>query len=166
MISKLRQRHRRVFIALGVFLPVAFAIGIAARQPAPGAGKLPIAPDVVPRTFATAGDTRPIQFAKAPVQAKWLRAANEPGRFAIELTADRNFVKPDLIVYWVAGNPNSTDALPEDAFLLGAFGPTALFLPKQATNASGVLVLYSLADGEIVDVSQPFSVQPLTNSKH
>jgi len=35
MIRPLRQRHRRIFITLGIFLPLAFALGIAARKSVP-----------------------------------------------------------------------------------------------------------------------------------
>src|SRR5438270_13389197 len=35
MIRPLRQRHRVMISALGVLLPVAFAVGIAARRPIP-----------------------------------------------------------------------------------------------------------------------------------
>ena len=41
MTLPLRQRHRRVFAVLGVLLPVAFAIGIAARKPVTGVAALP-----------------------------------------------------------------------------------------------------------------------------
>jgi hypothetical protein len=39
MIRPLRQRHRHIFMVLGFILPVAFAVGIAERKPAPPANK-------------------------------------------------------------------------------------------------------------------------------
>jgi hypothetical protein len=46
-------------------------------------------------------------------------------------------------------------ALPENATLLGEFSSAALALPPEAAATNGVLVLYSLADNELVDESQP-----------
>jgi hypothetical protein len=39
--------------------------------------------------------------------------------------------------------------------LLGEFSSAALALPPEAAATNGVLVLYSLADNELVDESQP-----------
>ena len=78
----------------------------------------------------------------------------------MEFSAAKDFVKPDLIVYWVAGNPNLTDKLPDNARLLGSFtSSVALSLSPDAGPDIGVLVLYSLADQEIVEVSKPFTLQ-------
>jgi len=52
MIRSLRQRHRRVVIALGAFLPIAFAVGIAARKSVPSMTSLPTELVGSPRTFA------------------------------------------------------------------------------------------------------------------
>jgi hypothetical protein len=76
------------------------------------------------------------------------------------LAVAKDFVKPDLIVYWVAGSPSITDMLPNNARLLGALSSSvALSLPPDAASGSGVLILYSLADQELVEVSKPFRVQ-------
>jgi len=162
MILSLRQRHRRIFIALGIFLPVAFTIGIAARKPVPIAANLPAALVIVPPSYESAGSLRTNLFAKTPLQAQILRNRQESNRFAIELTASKDFLQPDLIVYWVADSTPVTDKVPEGAILLGEFGSSALPLPDQATKSSGQLLLYSLADGEIVDVSKSISV-PISN---
>jgi len=52
MIRLLRQRHRRMVIALGVILPIAFALGIAARKSVPSLTSLPTELVGSPRTFA------------------------------------------------------------------------------------------------------------------
>ena len=166
MILPLRQRHRLVLIALGVILPVVFAVGVAARKPAPVAGELPAGLTAAPQSFAVVGQERTDLFAKVPLRVRLLQTQKESGRFAVELAADKNFVKPDLIVYWAAGNPGMADALPDNAILLGAFGSTALLLPEQATTSGGVLVLYSLADGAVVDVSQFLSLQTFNGPTH
>jgi hypothetical protein len=53
--------------------------------------------------------------------------------------------------------------LPGNAQLLGAFNSSsALVLPAEAATQTGVLILYSLADNEIVDVSKPIRVNEVT----
>ena len=160
MIHPLRQRHRRVVIVLGVLLPVAFAVGIAARKPVPGMTSLPKELVASPQQFAVTEWERPDLFTRTPIQVRLLRESAGAGRFAVEFSAAKDFVKPDLIVYWIAGDSNITDTLPENARLLGAFNSSvALSLSPDAATGSGVLVLYSLADQEIVEVSKPFAFQ-------
>ena len=101
-------------------------------------------------------------FAKSPVQVRLLREQKDAGRFAIALSAANGFVKPDLIVYWVEGNPKITGALPANAILLGTFATTILPLSDEVANSSGALILYSLADNEIVDVSKPSQLSDST----
>jgi len=159
MIRPLRQRHRRMLIVLGVFLPVAFAIGIAARKPVPDMTSLPKELVTSRQKFAATEWERADLFTKAPIQVRLLRESAGAGHFAVEFSAAKDFVKPDLIVYWVAGSPNTVDQLPDNARLLGVFSPSApLPLPQPAASMTGALVLYSLADQEIVAFSKTFSV--------
>jgi hypothetical protein len=160
VIRPLRQRHRHMVIALGLVLPVAFAAGIAARRPAPTVAALPPRLVVAPQHFEAVEWESAGLFPKSPLQTRLLRQRKDTGLFAIAFTADRHFVKPDLIVYWAAGNPKVAQKLPDNVALLGSFTPcVALSLPKDAFPAGGVLVLYSLADQEIVDVSKPLTLQ-------
>ncbi len=160
MICPLRQRHRRMVTALGVFLPVAFAVGIAARKPVPDMISLPKELVTSRQKFAVIEWERADLFTKTPMQVRLLRERAGTGRFAVEFSTAKDFVKPDLIVYWVAGSPNLTDKLPDNARLLGAFNSSlALPLSPDIASGSGVLVLYSLADQEIVEVSKPFALQ-------
>lgn len=142
-------------IALGIFLPVAFAVGITARKPVPSVTELPAALVATPQNFDAIKWERADLFSKSPVQFRLLREQKDAGRFAITFSATKDFVKPDLIVYWVAGNPNVTDTLPANAILLGSFSATALPLSDEVAKSNGALILYSLADNEIVDVSKP-----------
>jgi len=160
MIRPLRQQHRRMVIVLGVFLPIAFLIGIAARKSVPGMTSLPQELVASPQKFAVTEWERADLFTKTPIQVRLLRESAGAGHFAVEFSAARDFVKPDLIVYWIAGSPNVTDTLPDNARLLGVFNSSvALSLPPDAGPDSGVLVLYSLADQEIVGVSKPFALE-------
>jgi len=160
MIRPLRQRHHRMVIVLGVFLPIAFLIGIAARKSVPGMTSLPQELVASPQKFAVTEWERADLFTKTPIQVRLLRESAGAGHFAVEFSAARDFVKPDLIVFWVAGSPNVTDTLPDNARLLGVFNSSvALSLPPDAGPDSGVLVLYSLADQEIVGVSKSFALE-------
>ena len=146
-------------IALGIFLPVAFAVGIAARKPVPTVAELPTALVAMPQKFDAIKWERADLFSKSPIQVRLLREQKDAGRFAIVFSADKDFTKPDLIVYWVAGNPSTSDTLPANAILLGTFSATALPLSDVVAQSSGVLILYSLADNEIVDVSKPINLE-------
>lgn len=163
MIRPLRQRHRRVLLVLGVFLPIAFVVGVAARKPLPEVHSLPreIAP--ASASFASEAWRRADLFPKSPVQVRLMREQSGTEEFAVALSATRDFVKPDLLVYWVAGNSRITDSLPSGPILLGAFASPQLSLPSAATQSAGVLVLFSLADSEIVDVSKPLRFPGSTN---
>ena len=160
MILPLRIRHRRVFTVLGVVLPVAFGLGIAARKPVPQMNALPAELQAGAPRFNTPVWARRDLFTNAPIEVRLLR---DSGRFAIACTAPADFVRPDLLVYWSGGEVHGGDLLPKDAVLLGAFSATALPLPADAAKRPGVLVLFSLADQEVVAVSRlvPFNSSTL-----
>ena len=162
MIRPLRQRHRRTFLALGIFLPVAFAAGLVVRQPVPVEPALPPAIAPALSSFTDEVWSRADLFPKSPVQVRLLREPSGIKNFAVAFAAAKDFIKPDLLVYWLDGKPGSTDALPDRAILLGAFNAPPLPLPVTASKADGVLVLYSLADNEIVDVSNPVRLNDST----
>jgi len=153
MILPLRQRHCRMFAVLGVLLPVAFIVGVAARRPIPYRTAPPLAADL--RDSQTEVWNRSDLFPNNPVSVRLLRGPM--GSFyTVEFLPRNGFAKPDLLVYWLAGTPAIGDKLPDSARLLGAFNalqPSQL--PSDATSAGGVLALYSVADNEIVDVSKP-----------
>jgi hypothetical protein len=163
MIRPLRQRHRRIVIALGVTLPIVFCIGIAARRPVPSMASLP--GQLGPFSHGSAATVweRSDLFAKAPIQARLLRESDRSGRFALELSGPRDFVKPDLIVYWVAGSSKVVETLPNNALLLGTFSLAVFTLPANIPSEDGSLVLYSLANNEIVAVSNPLRLGNSTN---
>lgn len=159
MIHPLRILHRRTLMVLGVVLPMAFGLGIAARRPVPQMSALPFELlDATPQHAATVWERRDL-FTNAPVQVRLLREAD---RFAIACAASNDFVKPDLLVYW-SENPPTTDKLPNDAILLGAFTASALPLPADTANRDGLLVLFSLADQEIIAVSRRIQFNVSTN---
>jgi len=147
-----------MFAVIGVLLPIAFAAGIAARKPAPTVATLPTALATTAQHFEAVEWERSDLFTRTPIQVRLLRERAGAGYSAVMLSAPKDFVKPDLIVYWVAGSPNITDSLPDKARLLGAFN-SSMVLPPDATSGSGVLVLYSLANQEVVEMSKPLALQ-------
>ena len=156
MIRPLRRQHRRVMDGLVIFLPLALVAGLWLRQPRPGMASLPsvLAAEAGPAGIMAweRGDL----FTNPPVRTRlWQTAGNPPGR-AIELAVARGFAAPDVLVYWTAGVAAPSNSLPADAILLGplaAGGP--LPLPARAGEKSGRLVLYSLANGAVIETSQP-----------
>jgi hypothetical protein len=162
MIRPLRQRHRRMIFALGIFLPVAFVAGLAARRPVPTAQSLPANFKREQLHFERVVWDRADLWPQNSIRTRLL--SDKPGGrgFAIELSGTKDIVKPDLIVYWSPDAPKATNSLPDTAALLGAFvqtEPTPLLLPDSAigtTNA--VFLLYSLADHEVIAISQPVTI--------
>ena len=154
MILPLRQRHHRIFAVLGVLLPLAFGFGIAARRTVPHPATLPSELSSWTQNFTATEYERGDLFGKSPVRVRLWREQGT-GRFAMGFSAAKDFLKPDLMAYWSAGHPTNSETLPPEARLLGAFVAGPLVLPPEASGTDGYLILFSLADQEIVDVSKP-----------
>jgi hypothetical protein len=153
MILALRQRHRRIFVVLTVLLTLLYGVGIAARRNVPQGGSLP--PELAPQrvTFTVTGYERNDLFRKVPVQVRMFRD-HWSGALAVGFSSSNDFLKPDLLVYWSPGSPEKGVTLPQLAKLLGVFVSTTLTLPAEASTTEGHLILFSLANQEIVDVSR------------
>jgi|SRR6516162_4934170 len=158
MIRPLRRRHRVIVFALTITLPAAFAVGIASRS------EVPTSKSGAPGLHAEIHGQIEIWrrndlWAKKAIQTRLLRISPDSRQLVVALQAIDRIVRPDLLVYWTPGEPKTLNSLPEDSFLLGSFeqsAPTPFTLPEPAKKQTGVLVLYSLADQEIVAVSKPF----------
>lgn len=159
MIRPLRQRHRHVILALAIVLPPLLAVAILARKPFPVvegyAGGPLVSPAFERVEWPGAG-----LFGDLPVDAQLLRETQLPGRYALSFSAAKGFVKPDLLVYWVPGTPSADRGSLSNAVLLGGFGADALRLPAETATEDGVLALYSLADHQLVGLSQPLRLRP------
>ena len=158
MIRPLRHWHDQVFRVLGYALPLVFAFGIAYRKPFPTMDKLPASMSLAAEPVMACDWQRSGLFGKSPVQVWFLRGETDRSLFKLRLSVANDFlIQPDLMVYWVSGNPTikSSDPLPKQSLLLGGFDSGDLTLPKVAMGTNGLLVLYSLADNQIVDVSKP-----------
>jgi hypothetical protein len=160
MIRPLRHRHRWQVLALGILLPIAFVFGVLARKPVPAPAELPAELTPAPLPLGSLVWNRDHLFPKAPVSIRLWEQRNHSSSFAVVFSAPANFIKPDLMVYWLDKNSDLYDGLPTNAILLGAFGSAALPIPDHAPSWGGEFVLYSLADGEVVDASQPIQLNP------
>jgi hypothetical protein len=160
MIRPLRQRHRVLVLALGVVVPVAFATGIATRNAVPFlTGTTPDLSGEV-HNYSEVW-SRDDLWEKKAISTRLLSDAAGAGRRAVELIAKDQIIRPDVIVYWVPGGPEVKESLPNDAVWLGGFdqlAPRPLTLPAEAAQKTGALVLYSLADHEVIAVSRAFAI--------
>jgi len=153
MTLPLRRRHRRMFAVIGILLPVAFVAGVAARKPIPATASNALLP---PRqTFSQSGWNRSGLFTNVGVRVQLLHDAANTNRIALQISTPKDFVKADLLVYWLPADSILKDNIPDDAVLLGAFASgQPLPMPPTVAQKSGRLILYSLADHEILSVSQ------------
>ncbi len=148
-------------IALGVFLPIAFVVGIAARRPVPTGPSLSAIFLDTPLHFENIVWDRSDLWAQQAIRTRLLSDKTDGKRFAVELSPVNNIIKPDVLVYWLPGDPKIEETLPDNATLLGAFiqtNPTPLPLRGETASKSGVLVLYSLTDHEVIAVSKLIGV--------
>jgi hypothetical protein len=98
---------------------------------------------------------------KKPLRTRLLSDSGT-SNLALEIAATTPVVLPDILLYWTPATSKPDDSLPSDALLLGAWiqepgNPVAV--PQPAKAGQGRLILYSLADHEIVNISKPFSIQ-------
>ena len=151
MTRPLRQRHRYAFILLTALLPVSVVVGLTGRKAVPTTAGLPanLTRQVGPLQEVW---KCPSLFPGRNLEARLLRTA-EADSLAIELTGDVS--GPDLLVYWSA--MASTAELPADAVLLGRFGQIAP-APRNVIGRKGQLILYSLANHEVVATSRAFEL--------
>jgi len=153
MNLKLRQRHRWTIFTIGLVVGFVFLMGVLKRHPVLETETLP--PELAQtQTFSATGEERANLFEHSPVRVRLWRQ-QETGSLAVDFTAEKSFLKPDLLAYWSAARVAKSDTLPADATLLGAFVGGPLLLPKEASVSEGSLILYTLANHEIVDVSKP-----------
>jgi len=144
---------------LGVLLPMAFTVGIAARKPVPVAAALPSG--LVPNAsdFGRVVWTKPDLWPGHRIITSLRRDA--AGFVAVELMF-RELAKPDVLVYWAAGKESAAQGLPDDSRLLGALSNRApLPIPADVRGEIGRFVLYSLADHEVVATSKGFETAKL-----
>ena len=145
-----------MFVGLGVVLPIIFFVGVSARKPSPVMSSLPAGLEARPDFSGQSIPLKTFAFTHSPALAKVFNIQPGSNLFTAEISSAKELARPDVLVYWVSGNPGELTDLPAQAILLGELGTLPLSLPATARQG-GVLILYSLADGELVDSSKPIS---------
>jgi hypothetical protein len=144
MNTPLRRRHAAWITALALVLPIAFAAAIATRQAPAVARELALEPRAAnsPEPLVVGqGELSLLQRANGP---RW-QARHDATRITIAQLDGAE--APDLLAYWTFHDAGG-DELSSDAVLLGPIdgGERTFARP----GAGGVLVLFSLAHGEVI----------------
>ena len=136
MIQPLRQVHARMFLGLGIVLPILFVAGVRSRRiPTPKAHTdIGTSPANAEHTVLIGG---------ARLAARVFRDASGA---AVEISSSSELLAPDVLVY--ASASESKDHVPADAVLLGAFVSRKTY-PLPSANTRSVL-LYSEAHREVL----------------
>jgi hypothetical protein len=158
MIRSLRQRHRVMLITLATIVPTGFAAGLLSRR------EIPIQATIGAELTARAAPevevwARNDLWSGYNLDTRLVRTGDVPSRFAIEISSKSQIVRPDVLVYWAPREVPVQGGVPDEAILLGKFDsvhPLPLPLPEEAVRLTGVVILYSLADQEIVATSKTF----------
>ncbi len=145
MNAPLRRRHAALVTTLALALPVAFAAAIAKREAAPVQLELPLEAQRASAVEALAPGAGTELTLETSSGQRW-RARHDATRIAIAQVAGAEL--PDLLAYWSARNGG--DELAPDAVLLGPVNGGSSERTYARPGAGGVLVLFSLAHGEVV----------------
>jgi hypothetical protein len=156
MITSLRKGHRFIFAVLGMALPVVFVFGLYERKAVPVMASLPTGLLANRPISGSQILLKTCTFPHTSASAK-LFGTQKGDELTIQISTGNEAEKPDVLVYWVPGTPSGLDKVPTGAFLLGELGSQSLSLPV-GERLTGVLMLYSLADGEVIDVSNPITL--------
>ena len=148
MIRPLRSRHRHTIVVLCGLVPLLFVAGLLARRPMPRMDGVPGGWPAVPSAPAVISQSD-VAWSSLPIRTTWLRG-DAAARPMVRIEILDVLKRPDLLVYWSA--TTSVAALPADAILLGgiADGGTGTWPLPTGADAGGVLLLYSLAESDVV----------------
>lgn len=153
MIHKLRQRHRAMVYALGILLPIGFLSGISARVSVPVQSSENTPSQANQRVLLERNDLWP-----DTIITRITTDLKSPEQTFVSLLPRDPIIKPDILLYWIPGGNGPFDSLPDNAALLGAMiSDVPLALPKTTSGENGSLLLYSLANREIVAASKNFT---------
>ena len=159
MIRALRQRHRTTTTALSIILPVVFLIAVTRRNPLPLSAARPGLITSTQPTFNNPIWEKNDLWAKPLIKTRLFsnNPTNQPSRFAVQLIPEQPIIRPDVLAYWTPTMVGSLDQVPDSAVLLGSITgePVMMPLPSSSGKTLGSLILYSLADHEVIGVSSP-----------
>jgi hypothetical protein len=139
-------------MALALALPTVLAVGLMVRRPLPRADS---------KTYNSEA-RQPILksdhlWTKHAIHSVFLTDTSDPTTVQVVLEPLDDLSVPDPLVYWSPEFSGSSDRLPTNAVLLGAF-ENGKPLRLRKSNAKGFLILYSLAHQSIVDAGSLESV--------
>ena len=149
MIAPHRSRHRVVFILLALLLPAGFVMALAARPELPTSTEIPLAADERVETGVLVDESDALLDGALVLRV--FRGEARRSLPILELEPAGELTLPDALIYWTAGT--ATDALPEDARLVGTIGglrARRLRLPVEVRDGPSAIVLYSLAHDGIL----------------
>jgi hypothetical protein len=141
MIQPLRARHRWMMPFVGMIALVGLIAGVSARVTMP-------VMDQIPGEISLS--TEHLQeglWGALPLSTAW--GMDKKGRPTVTLKPNESLLYPELLVYWHTGTWNGK--IGEQATLLGTLSginARRFVMPSK----KGTLVLYSLAQGEVVAV--------------
>jgi hypothetical protein len=151
VIARLRRRHRLWTGLLAVTLPPAFAFALWSRPSPLRMEDLPAALDPAAPAPGVVLWERDDLFGSMPARARLLAEVAGGPPVAVELAPHADPMRPDVLVYWSAGDARE---IPPGAVLLGrlAGARTRRFeLPEPARRTAGRLHLYSLGHQALLD---------------
>jgi len=136
MIQPLRRIHGRMFLALGIVLPILFVAGVRSRR-------IPTAKAHTETSKSPANAERTILIDGTRLAARVFRDASGS---AVEITSTSELLVPDVLVY--ASASESKHEVPPDAVLLGSLVSGKTYRLPSAN--SRFVLLYSLARKELL----------------
>ncbi len=157
MIRPLRQIHRASAIVLSVTLPIVFVAAIALRSPTPLVAARSGRVNSTESAFKTLVWEKSDLWTKPVIKTRLFsdEPASKPSRLAVQLIPDQSLTRPDVLIYWMPSVAGPLDQVPDDAVLLGSIASHPVMpLPVSPGKTLGALILYSLADHEVLAVSK------------
>lgn len=139
MIQPLRQRHRWMTILFFFIALSGLSLAVSSRVP------IPVMDNIPGEVAITAENLRDGLWGDLSILMGW--GKDEKGRNMVTLQPKESLLYPELLVYWHTGDWNGVVDGP--AMLLGSLSgmKARRFM---VSDKDGTLVLYSLAQGEVV----------------
>ena len=136
MIQPLRQVHARMFLALGIALPILFVAGVRSRciSTAKAHTEIRTSPPNAERTILIDGTRLTV------------RVFRDDSGTTVEISSSSSLLAPDVLVY--ATGSESKHDVPPDAVFLGSFSSGKIY--RLPSPNSRFVLLYSLARRELL----------------
>ena len=152
MIRPLRSRHRVIFVVLALALPAGLAAALVSRPADPTLDQLPQALQAPAALkggmvlWSLAGGWEGV-----PLEAQL--SVDGAGSVSLVVTPVEDPRLPDLLVYWSPEGAGQRALADDEALLLGRVAgaqPVSLPVPPETAARGGYLLLFSLAQGQVV----------------